>query len=57
MGNVLIKKGCWIGRNVCILPGVTIGKGSVVGSNSVVTKDVGDFMVFAGNPAKFIKNV
>ena len=37
---VLLKKGCWIGANVVILPGVTIGQNAVVGANSVVTKDI-----------------
>ena len=54
-GNVLVKKGCFIGINSVILPGVVIGKNAVIGANSVVTKDVPDFAVVAGNPAKIIK--
>jgi acetyltransferase-like isoleucine patch superfamily enzyme len=50
-----IKEGAWIGFNVIILKGVTIGKGAVVGAGSVVTKDVPDFAVVGGNPAKIIK--
>jgi acetyltransferase-like isoleucine patch superfamily enzyme len=52
---ILIKKGCWIGQNVVILPGVTIGKFSIVGSNSVVTNSLPDQCIALGNPAKVIK--
>ena len=55
--QVLIKKGAWIGANAIILPGVTIGTNSVVGASSVVTKDVPDFCVAVGNPAKIIKEL
>ena len=54
--KVLIKKGAWIGANVTILPGVTIGEGAVVGAGSVVVKDVNDYDVVVGNPARVIKN-
>ena len=52
---VLIKKGCWIGQNVVILPGVTIGKYSIIGANSVVTKSIPDRCIAVGTPAKVIK--
>lgn len=52
-----LKKGCWIGINSVIMPGVTIGQNSVVGSNSFVNKDVPDFTVVAGCPAKVIKKL
>ncbi len=55
--EILIKEGSWIGANAVILPGVSIGKNSVVGAGSVVTKNVPDFCVFAGSPAKLIKNL
>ena len=55
--NVLLKEGCWIGANSIILPGVTIGTNAVVGAGSVVTKDVLDYSVAVGNPAKIIKNI
>ena len=45
----------WIATGAYVLPGVTIGEGSVVGAGSVVTKDVEPWTVVAGNPAKFIK--
>ena len=53
--KVVIGEFTWIGRNTIILPGVTIGKGCVVGAGSVVTKNVEDFSIVAGNPARLIK--
>ena len=47
----------WIGANSIILKGVHIGRGAVVGAGSVVTADIPDLCVYAGNPAKFIKKV
>jgi acetyltransferase-like isoleucine patch superfamily enzyme len=55
--NVLLKEGCWIGANVIILPGVSIGRNAVVGAGSIVTRDVEDFTVVAGNPARLIKSL
>jgi len=52
---VHIKKNVWIGANVTILPGVTVGENAIVGACSVVTKDVPDNAVVVGNPAKVIK--
>ncbi len=52
-----IKDGAFIGAFSIILKGVTIGKHSVVGAGSVVTKDVPDGEIWAGNPAKFIKKI
>jgi len=52
-----IKKGVWIGSDAIILSGVTIGKHSVVGAGSVVTKDVPDYAIVAGNPAKILKYI
>jgi acetyltransferase-like isoleucine patch superfamily enzyme len=54
---VRICEGAWLGQNVVICPGVTIGKNSVVGANSVVRSDVPDFCVFAGAPARFIRKI
>jgi len=45
----------WIGHNVTILPGVHIGMHAIIGAGSVVTKDVPDYAIVAGNPAKVIK--
>ena len=52
---VRIKKNAWLGVNVTILPGVTIGENAVVGAGAVVTKDVPDNAVVVGTPAKIIK--
>ncbi|NQX55246.1 acyltransferase [Pedobacter panaciterrae] len=51
---VVLKKGCWIGANSIILPGVTIGCNTVIGAGSIVTKSIPDFVVAVGNPAKII---
>jgi len=53
--KVIIQHDVWIGACVVILPGVTIGKYSVIGAGSVVTKDVPPFTVVAGVPAKPIR--
>lgn len=53
--SVTIKNGAWIGARVTIVPGVTVGRGAVVGAGSVLTKDVPDNGVVVGNPAKLIK--
>lgn len=52
---VKILDDVWIGSNSIILPGVTIGRGAVVGAGSVVTKDIPEYAVVAGNPARIIK--
>ena len=52
---IVIKDDVWIGERAIILPGVTIGRGSIVGAGAIVTKDVPDFAIVAGNPAKVIK--
>jgi acetyltransferase-like isoleucine patch superfamily enzyme len=53
--RVIIEDDCWLGINVCVLSGVTIGRHSVVGANSVVTHDVPPFSVACGNPAAVVK--
>lgn len=53
--DVYINDNVWIGENVVVLPGVSIGKGAIIGASSVVTKDVEDYTIIAGNPAKVIK--
>jgi acetyltransferase-like isoleucine patch superfamily enzyme len=53
--SIHLKKGCWIGAGAIILPGVTVGVNAVVGAGSIVTKNVPDFTVAVGNPARFIK--
>ena len=54
--KVTIENNSWLGRNVVVLPGITIGEGAIVGANSVVTKDVNPFTIVGGVPAKLIKN-
>ena len=53
--EILIKKNAWIGARVNILPGVTIGENAIVGTGSVVTKDIPDNAVAVGNPARVVK--
>jgi chloramphenicol O-acetyltransferase type B len=53
--DVIIEDFVWIGQNVIILPGVTIGEGAIVGAGSVVSKNVPNYAIVAGNPAKVIK--
>jgi len=55
--HVVLRKGCWVGANVIILPGVEIGANAVVGAGSIVTKSVPAATLVAGNPAKFIKSL
>lgn len=56
-GPVIIEDDVWIGDKATILPGVTIGKGSVIAANSVVTKDITPYSIAGGNPAKILKSV
>lgn len=55
--KVLIKKNAFIGGHCIILKGVTIGENSIIGAGSVVSKDVPDNEIWAGNPARFIKKI
>ena len=52
---VLIKYGAWVGAGATILPGVTVGKYAIIGANSVVNKDIPDYAVAVGSPAKVVK--
>lgn len=54
-GDVVIGNDVWIGRNATILSGVCIGNGAVIATEAVVTKDVGAYEIWGGNPAKFLK--
>ncbi|WP_447977458.1 acyltransferase [Candidatus Nitrospira bockiana] len=53
-GPIIIESGAWIGTGVIVLSGVRIGRGAVIGAGSVVTKDVPDMAIAAGNPARII---
>lgn len=54
---IRIGRNVWIGFDVCVLPGVTIGDGAVVGARSVVVQDVPAYAVVAGNPAQVIRRL
>ena len=55
--DVVIKDNVWIGANTIVLKGVTIGKNSLIGAGSVVTKSIPDNVVAAGNPCKIIREL
>jgi acetyltransferase-like isoleucine patch superfamily enzyme len=54
---VHLKRGAWIASGAIILPGVTIGEGSIIAAGSVVSKDIPDFVIAAGNPARVVKKL
>ena len=54
--KTIIKDDVWIGANVFIRMGVTVGKGSIIGSNSVVLKDVPPLSIVVGNPGRILKS-
>jgi acetyltransferase-like isoleucine patch superfamily enzyme len=54
---VHVGRAAWIGFDSCILPGVTVGEGAVVGARSVVTEDVQPFTIVAGNPARLVRRL
>ncbi len=56
-GPVIIEDNVWIGENVVILPGVTIGKNSIIGANAVVSKSIPENSIAVGIPAKVIKKI
>lgn len=57
MAPIRIDRGAWIGARACILKGVHVGEGAVIGMGSVVTRDVEPYTVVAGNPARRIKKL
>ena len=54
---ITIEDDAWIGAGAIILPNVTIGKGSIIGAGSVVTKNVPSYVIYAGNPARYIRTI
>ena len=56
-GKVVIKNNAWLGMNVTICPGVTIGENSIIAAGAVVTKDIPDNVIAGGVPAKVIKEI
>ena len=55
--KIILKKGCLIGMNSMIMPGVTVGEGAIVGAGSLVTKDVPAWTIATGRPAKVVKHI
>jgi acetyltransferase-like isoleucine patch superfamily enzyme len=56
-GKITVKDKAWIGFNCIVMKGVTIGEGAIVAAGSVVTKDIPDWTIVGGNPAKVIKYI
>ncbi|MDO8725082.1 MAG: acyltransferase [Candidatus Methanoperedens sp.] len=56
-GEIIIEEDAWLATGVIVLPGITIGKMSIIGSGSVVTKNVPPYSVAAGVPARVIKKI
>lgn len=56
-GAIVIDDNVWIGDDVSVLPNVKIGKGSVIGAGSIVTKDIPPYSLAVGNPAKVIRQI
>ena len=54
---IVLKKGCLVGMESFVLPGVTIGEGAIVGAGSLVTKDVPAWTIATGRPAKVVKQI
>lgn len=57
LGKIRIGKGCMIGMETLIMPGVTIGEGAIVGAFSLVTKDIPAWTIATGRPAKVVKQI
>lgn len=53
--NTIIENDVWIGMNACIMAGVNIGTGAIIGAGAIVTKDVEPYAIVGGNPAKLIR--
>ena len=54
-GNVKIGNDVWIGKSVTIMSGISVDNGAIIAANAVVTKNIGPYEIWGGNPAKFIK--
>ena len=57
LSPILLKKGCLIGMESFILPGVTVGEGAIIGAGSLVTKDIPALTIATGRPAKVVKQI
>lgn len=56
-GKIILRKGCLIGMDTTILPGVTVGEGALIGAGSLVTHDIPAWTIATGRPAKVIKQI
>ena len=54
---ILLKKGCLVGMESFVMPGVTVGEGAIVGAGSLVAKDIPDWTVAVGRPAKVVRDI
>ena len=54
---IRLGRNCWVGFGACVLPGVRIGEGSIVAARSVVSENVPDHVVVAGNPARIVRDL
>lgn len=54
---IVLKKGCLVGMESFVMPGVTIGEGAIIGANSLVTKDIPAWTIATGAPAKVVKTI
>ena len=57
LGKICLHKGCLIGMDSFIMPGVTIGEGAIVGAGSLVTRDIPAWSIATGRPAKVVKSI
>jgi acetyltransferase-like isoleucine patch superfamily enzyme len=55
--KIILKKGCLVGMETMVMPGVTIGEGAIVGAGSLVTKDIPAWTIATGRPAKVVKQI
>ena len=54
-GVIHVEEDVWLGANVMVLPGVRIGRGSIIGAGAIVTKDIPPYSIAVGNPAKVVR--
>ncbi|HBK32269.1 MAG TPA: acyltransferase [Porphyromonadaceae bacterium] len=55
--EIILKKGCFLGMETMVMPGVTIGEGAIIGAGSIVTSDIPPWTIAIGRPAKVVKQV
>ena len=55
-GDIVIEDDVWLGLNVCVMDGVTIGTGAIIGAGAVVTKDIPPFAIAGGVPARVLRD-